>query len=123
MKALSVRNPWAWLIVHGIKDVENRNWASNYRGQLLIHASMTWDYDGALWISNHFGKIFPNVSEVTQGAIIGRVNMVDCVTRHASKLFFGRYGFVLQEPKAFENPIPYRGQLGLFDVPEDILPF
>ncbi|HHY88739.1 MAG TPA: ASCH domain-containing protein, partial [Chloroflexi bacterium] len=38
MKALSVRQPWAWLIAQGYKTVENRTWATNYRGPLLIHA-------------------------------------------------------------------------------------
>ena len=41
MRTLSIRQPWAWLIVHGHKDVENREWATDYRGPLLIHASKT----------------------------------------------------------------------------------
>ena len=39
LKALSIRQPWAWLIVNGFKDVENRNWRTHWRGRLLIHAS------------------------------------------------------------------------------------
>src|SRR5688572_4676832 len=39
MKALSLRQPWAWAVVHGGKRVENRGWTTDYRGPLLIHAS------------------------------------------------------------------------------------
>lgn len=42
MKALSIKQPWASLIAHGIKDIENRTWATKYRGKVLIHASGTW---------------------------------------------------------------------------------
>jgi hypothetical protein len=41
MRALSIRQPWAWLIVHGFKPVENRDWATDYRGPLAIHAGKT----------------------------------------------------------------------------------
>ena len=38
MKAISIKQPWASLIAHGIKDIENRTWRTNYRGRVLIHA-------------------------------------------------------------------------------------
>jgi hypothetical protein len=40
MKALSIRQPWAWLIIAGIKDIENRRWATNHRGPILVHAAL-----------------------------------------------------------------------------------
>ncbi|MCG0445699.1 ASCH domain-containing protein [Pseudomonas aeruginosa] len=45
MKALSIRQPWAWLVANGHKDIENRDWATSFRGRFLIHAakSMTRD--------------------------------------------------------------------------------
>ncbi len=43
--ALSVRQPWAWLIAQGYKDIENRNWWTKFRGRFLIHASMAMSYD------------------------------------------------------------------------------
>src|SRR5215472_1457845 len=46
MKALSVRQPWAWLIVNGYKPVENRNWLTKFRGRLLIHAGQRFDPKG-----------------------------------------------------------------------------
>ena len=39
--ALSIRQPWAWLIVNGHKDIENRDWPTNFRGRLLVHAGQT----------------------------------------------------------------------------------
>jgi len=41
MKALSVRQPWAWAIIYALKDIENRGWPINYRGDILIHAAKT----------------------------------------------------------------------------------
>ena len=41
MKCLSILQPWAWAIIHGGKDVENRTWRTAYRGPLLIHASLS----------------------------------------------------------------------------------
>src|SRR5437016_10859136 len=46
MKALSVRQPWAWLIVNGHKDIENRSWQTKFRGKLLIHAGQRFDPKG-----------------------------------------------------------------------------
>lgn len=39
---LSVRQPWAWLMVNNLKDVENRSWYTKFRGRLYIHASGTY---------------------------------------------------------------------------------
>ena len=43
MKALTIKQPWASLIAHGVKDIENRTWKTKYRGKILIHAAATWD--------------------------------------------------------------------------------
>ena len=43
MKALSIRQPWAWLIVAGYKDVENRTWATDFRGRIYVHAGQRYD--------------------------------------------------------------------------------
>ena len=51
MRALSIRQPWAWMIVHGGKNIENRSWNTKFRGRFLIHASATctrWEYEHAL---------------------------------------------------------------------------
>ena len=123
MKALSLKQPWATLIVTGIKLIENRTWVSNYRGPLLIHASKTWDENGARWVMHNFGELkgFIRSSNHIKGSIIGKVKMIDCVSESNSKWFFGPYGFVFTEPIEFYEPTPYRGQLGIFDVPDELI--
>jgi hypothetical protein len=122
MKALSIHQPWASLIMAGIKPVENRTWKSNYRGDLLIHAGKKWDYDGVMYVCNLPGfveKGYHSIMAKAQGemgGIIGMVEMVDCVEDHPSKWFFGPYGFVFKDPRK----IPFKhwpGRLSFFDVP------
>ena len=123
MKALSLKQPWAWAVFHG-KDVENRTWKTNYRGTLLIHASQIFDWDGWLWMRNNrhkIGILAPPKALFTKGAILGMVNIVDCVKHHASPWFFGPYGFMLKDPSLLGCPIPYKGQLGIFEIPDEIL--
>ncbi len=112
MKALSLRQPWAWLVFHG-KDIENRTWSTNYRGPLLIHASGNYADEAGAWLTSNFPGIrIP--TNLPRRAIIGRVEVVDCVTTSPSKWFFGPYGFVLKDPIEFENPIPWPGKLDIF---------
>ena len=118
MKALSIRQPWASLIIQGYKPIENRSSKSNFRGPLLIHAGLTFDCDGADWVSNTFPHLQRTVSESKEfrGGIIGSVLMVACVTEHPSFWFFGKYGYLFMKPRPLEFS-PYKGQLGFFDVP------
>lgn len=116
MKALSIRQPWAWLILNAGKDIENRDWYTGFRGRFLIHASkgMTREeYENApLWVVD-----LPDFDDLERGGIVGSAELVDCVDDSDSEWFFGRYGFVLRDPK----PLPFRplkGMLGFFDVPE-----
>jgi hypothetical protein len=55
------------------------------------------------------------------GRIVGQVDIVDCVDDSTSPWFFGKYGFVLRNPVAFECQVPFKGALGFFDVPDDYL--
>ncbi|HTV55212.1 MAG TPA: ASCH domain-containing protein, partial [Terriglobia bacterium] len=57
MKALSIRQPWAWLIVNGFKPIENRSWNTNFRGRILIHASLKVDREGEKWVRKTFPAI------------------------------------------------------------------
>ena len=128
MKALSIRAPWWWFILHGGKDVENRGWRCWHRGPLLIHASSWWRHDEVLADlatameivgPAGFGRL-PDESLVDLrargGHVVGRVTMTTCTLGHPSPWFFGRFGFVLAEPVAFARPFPWKGRLGLFDV-------
>jgi len=124
MKALSIQPPWPWLILKGIKPVENRTWCCAHRGPLLIHASKGWDQAGYEWILREMNMYdiarFPDKEDHIFGAIQGRVIMTDCVRTHPSPWFFGKYGFIFKDPVSFYEPIPYKGRLGLFDVPDEI---
>jgi hypothetical protein len=115
MKALSLQQPWAWLILHGGKDIENRTWSTRYRGPVLIHASRTWYTPPGEWASMvPDGVVLPEPGLIERGGIVGQVEIVDCVKRHPSRWFFGPYGFVLRNP--IRLPFrPCRGALGFFD--------
>lgn len=118
-RCLSIRQPWAYLILHGGKDVENRSWPTSFRGRLLIHASggMTkreWKYarDYAIWQCG-YDKPFPAYESLHRGGIVGWVELVSCVESSTSPWFEGPYGFLLRNPQPLEFT-PCRGQLGFF---------
>lgn len=115
MKALSIMQPWAWLIVNGHKSVENRTWNTGYRGPLLIHAGKKLDREGWHWVR----QTFPNLrlpERFDMGGIVGRALLERVVTElPGDPWFFGPYGFLLRNV----IPLPFRpckGQLGFFDV-------
>lgn len=134
VKALSIRQPWASLIVLGIKDIENRTWATRQRGTILVHASkgMTrMEHEDAIEFAIASIKADPRnagstkirtlrelgfaYEDLQRGGIIGTVDIVDCVSTSASPWFVGDYGFVLTNPK----PMPFtplKGTLGFFDA-------
>lgn len=124
MKALSLKQPWADLIVSGVKPIENRRWKSSYRGHLLIHASKTWDAEGAKWICEKFPHLqdFIQIGTHLKGYLLGSVEMIGCVEEHSSPWFFGPYGFIFKSPCEWcgtalaYKVIPYKGQLGIFEV-------
>lgn len=135
MKALSIRQPWAWAILHAGKDIENRTWRTPVRGRILVHAakSMTAaEWGSALGFMHDIsiakpfpaGLALPTMSGLARGALVGTVEIADCVDdmREArSPWFTGDYGFVLRNPVAFDAPIPCRGALGFFDVPDHLI--
>ena len=121
MKAISIRQPWVWLILNAGKDIENRRWATRFRGRILLHAAkgMTRaEYDDAidpLWASGGPTIELPAFEDLERGGIVGSVEIVGCVSSSDSPWFCGPFGFVLRDPK----PIPfrpYRGELGFFEV-------
>ena len=118
--AISVRQPWAWLIIHGGKNIENRDWPTKVRGRVLIHAAkgMTPDEYAEAWaFARRLGATVPMSTMLHRGGIIGSVEIVDCVDHSASPWFFGRFGFVLRNPIPCEFR-PMRGALGFFKIPE-----
>jgi hypothetical protein len=116
MKALSIQQPWAWAILNAEKDIENRDWYTNFRGEVLIHAGKKIDKDGYDYLFHETNLFYvPPYKDLKTGGIVGKVTIVDCVKKSDSKWFFGKFGFVLRNPIPLEF-IPCRGQLGFFDV-------
>jgi hypothetical protein len=121
MKVLSIRQPWADLIVNGHKDIENRSWPTKVRGPVLIHAGKQFESDSFdnLCI-NPVTRRFMRAGRFSYdvGGIVGIAEIVDCVTASKSIWFNGEYGFVLRNAR----PLPFspmRGMLGFFDAPDD----
>jgi hypothetical protein len=130
MLALSIRQPWAWLIVNGIKDVENRTWATKVRGPVLVHAGKTLtkaDYEACCMFVSSISHLltesdffFPTYEMLQPecGGIVGEVEITKCVAQSESPWFVGEFGFVLANAK----PLPFRpcaGRLGFFEVGND----
>lgn len=116
MRALSVLQPWAWLLANGHKDVENRSWATRYRGDFFIHAGKRWgreQRDDVAWVRHHFPRIeLPATFDL--GGIVGAATIVDCVDESDSPWFSGDFGFVVANAVRIKF-IPCRGMLGFFE--------
>jgi len=132
MKALSVRSPWWWFILHGSKDIENRDWPTNYRGTIYLHASKWWHpndilddaFDANFLVMpsrNRLGRDALAAMKDSGGCLVGQVDIVDCVSHSSSRWFSGKYGFVLANPVARDVPVPCKGALGFFEVPESVV--
>src|SRR5262245_6393260 len=122
MKVLTVYQPWAWAIIHGPKRIENRAWDTSYRGPLLIHAAKSRKYvdveDRATW-PDRYGIDFPPLNQLAFGAIIGCVNLYDCVPLSAvngQPFADGPHCLLLASPAPIK-PFLCPGQAGLWDPP------
>lgn len=117
-RAISVRQPWAWLIANGYKPVENRDWRTRYRGPILIHAAKTVDPAGYEFVARQLPELFdliPPPHAIEKGGVVGMANLTDCVDRHLSIWFFGKYGFVMDDAQTLPF-FPAQGQVGLFNI-------
>jgi hypothetical protein len=101
IKVLSIRQPFAWAILHAGKTIENRTWWTRYRGPVLIHASKVCtcsEYEDACeFIAGVTPIAIPPLAEIERGGIVGMARIVDCVRRDPSPWFEGPYGFVLEQ--------------------------
>jgi hypothetical protein len=128
-RALSIRQPWAWLIVNGWKNIENRNWRTSYRGPVLIHAAkgMTQaEYNACRLFMSGFcdpdrDVKLPHPVELERGGIVGVATILDCVEQHPSEWFSGEWGFVLTNARPLPF-MPLKGELGFFTVHRDEAP-
>ncbi|MEO0414650.1 MAG: ASCH domain-containing protein [Verrucomicrobiota bacterium] len=108
---ISIREPWAWLILEGHKDVENRVWSWDYRGPLLIHAGKgTPGYKDAVeWVESEWEINMPDKKDLDLGCFVSMVDLVDCVEEHDSEWYDDEYyGLVVANPRRIK-PIPFRG--------------
>lgn len=137
MKAITVRQPWGWAIMHGGKDVENRtrNIAGIYRGALVIHTSRaTFEQHNMASRAHRAAHGTETPTVLSFGAALGIVDLID--SHPWTQCLGGFYGtnglcsewaqgalhhLVLANPRPFTNPIPYRGQLGLWEFPDDLI--
>ena len=137
MKALSIKQPWASLIAHGIKDIENRTWKTNFRGRIFIHASAKEAGRIAKLINGpqldflmSRSKFSHLDTSLIKSAIIGEVDIIDCVINHpsiwAEKGFEYAsvdghgykevYNWVLANPVLYEKPIlNVKGKLSFWE--------
>lgn len=132
--ALSIKQPWAWLIVHGWKDVENRGWRRVYPPRALVHAGKEMDETAnrALLAGEHpsGGEFLPTGlaeayarakkgGEVLQGGFVGVTNIIGCHdgmrSDFESDWFVGAYGYQLSQARALPF-LPWRGMLGFFSA-------
>lgn len=120
--ALTIKQPWASLIMNGIKNVENRSWITEYRGPMFIHAGMKWD--SSPWpddpsITTLGDEELMTLTEdnllIPRGMILGTVDLVmiidDSMSPWARK---GDHHWLISNPRRFAAPVPWRGQMGLW---------
>jgi hypothetical protein len=130
LRALTLRQPFAWSVFHAGKDIENRNWPVKVRGTIAIHAAdeqPDGSYEaGKKFIAEILRRIgrkrlhVPPLKTLERGAIIGLVDVVDCVTESGSPWFEGPIGVCLINPRLLPKPIPCAGKRRLFTVPADV---
>lgn len=114
MKVLTVKQPWAWALLSGGKDVENRMWYTNHRGFLAIHAGASMDPNWETVMPS--GIVVPE--PLPHSAIVGIVEVVDCIRNSGSKWAQpGCWHWLLAANPRRIKPYPTPGQLGLWDAP------
>ena len=125
MKALTIKQPWATLIMQGDKRFEFRSWKTNFRGDVLIHAGKGLDKEAVVRLK----KYLPD--ELPMGKILGKVTITDCIPMsdefakmlskensdiYTSHSFSNNYGFKIENVEVFDTPIDAKGQLGFWNI-------
>ena len=124
MKVLTIKQPWATLIMQGDKRFEFRSWQTKYRGELLIHAGKGIDKPAMKRLSKYLPK------ELPYGKILGKVKLVDCIRMslefkellskensdiYTESSFKENYGWQLTDVEVFKKPIEAKGHLSLWE--------
>jgi hypothetical protein len=149
MKALSLRQPWCDAVLYGGKRIENRlRWqGSSFRGEFVLHAAKAYTTREWLEAIEFMVKrklLFPHDHEaMALGALVGTARVVDVIMRGGLQhggpgckpsvvkyvehprskdpWYMGGFAFVLEDVEVFKVPVPYRGSLGFFEVPDDVI--
>ena len=130
MKVLSVKQPWAALLVNGIKDIENRTRRTTFRGRILIHASKAqWSGFIADFLTEEQAKAVCEAKiedsdfrkSLVRGMIIGSIEIYDCV-KNDSSIWAEKnvWNWKVRKPILFKKPIPAKGKLGLWNFEKEI---
>ena len=124
MKVLTIKQPWATLIMQGYKRFEFRSWQTKYRGDLLIHAGKGIDKEAIKRLEKYLPK------ELLTGKILGKVTLVDCIKMspefkerllkenkdiYAKSSFQENYGWQMDNVQVFKEPIETKGYLSLWE--------
>ena len=127
MKVLTIKQPWASLIIEQYKKYEFRSWKTNYRGKILIHAGLTLEKDMQERVKDY------NLN-YTLGAIIGEAELVDCILvdkefneelRYIDPIVYGKsnhvekYAWKLKNIKKYQEPIYVKGKLGIWNYGDE----
>ena len=127
MKALTIKEPWATLIIDGYKKYEFRSWKTNYRGKILIHAGMSLEKDMLKRFEEYDLKC-------SKGEIIGEAELTDCIlvdkefndelikinpVVYSKSNHVQKYAWKLENVIKYSNPIPIKGKLGLWNYEKE----
>lgn len=124
MKVLTIKQPWASLIMLGLKKYEFRSWKTEYRGELLIHAGKGIDKDGMERLKKYIPENMPTER------ILGKVKLIDCIKTspefydkvqkenkdiYAKSVFNQDYAWQMEVIEVYDNPIKVKGKLRLWN--------
>ncbi len=133
LQALTVCEPYAWMLIHGPKSIENRKWSTNYRGPLVIHSGLNKS-----WLKEYHRRRFslprsercfelepplPKDTAYHFGCIIGIVDVVDCVKHEKVRgkpFAWGPYCWIMENPRPVK-PVYVKGAMGLFNLDPSIV--
>lgn len=122
--AISIRQPWAWAILHAGKDVENRTWSTSFRRPVAIHAAKGMTAAEVKEFSAFLGDLRldgvvsssvkgPHYGSLPRGGIVGVAEITGCVNRSGSPWFVGPWGFTIANARPVDF-VPCKGALGFF---------
>lgn len=144
MKTLSIRRPNIDAILYNLKDIELRSWYTHYRGPILLHAAKATDSEALRLAPDIITRAKIDRDRMISGALVGKANLsgvkvygegmdymggmldfIDDTRRHLAPWrlpnTFPYYGFELTDVAFLDEPIPWPGQVGLFNVPDHVV--